>query len=95
MRYARHGDKDPSILLKPHARRRASFVGNDGAGIRDFRLLQVAFDHRALKPFKDMFHIGEGSFINDQVVPTTLPWDGNFLDDAIVPISKGEGRKRY
>ena len=61
------------------------YLANDGS--------RIHVQHFDLSPMGDVE--SPGSFIHDQVVPTTLPWDGNFLDDAIVPISKGEGRKRY
>src|SRR5260221_13358427 len=59
MGYSRHGDKDAAFFFKPHTGGGASVIGNDGAVIRYFCLLQVAGDHGSLEPFEYPLYVIE------------------------------------
>ncbi len=67
MRNARHGDKDAAFFFEPHTRGGAAAIGDDRAGIRYFGLLEVAVDHRALQPGKDLFYVVKCAFVDDEL----------------------------
>ena len=67
--------------MEPHTGRCSPPVWDDGAGVRYFRLLQVAIDHRALQSFEDLFYVVESAFVDDQFAPEIIAEQG--LGDII------------